>query len=63
MQADTREEAIARMRRALEEFTCTGVSTTIGFHQDLLRHQTFLAGTHRIDFVEQHLGADGQLLH
>src|SRR5207245_1405209 len=33
--ADTREEAIARMQRALEEYVIEGVATTIPFHQRL----------------------------
>ncbi|WP_438448809.1 acetyl-CoA carboxylase biotin carboxylase subunit [Gorillibacterium sp. sgz5001074] len=52
--ADTREEAIARMSRALSEFAIEGVSTTIGFHQKLLRHKKFIAGDFDIKFLEEH---------
>src|SRR5699024_2518848 len=37
----TREEAIARMRRALEEFIIDGVHNTIPFHLNLHRQETF----------------------
>ena len=33
--ADTREEAVARMKRALDEFIIEGVETTIPFHSNL----------------------------
>ncbi|MFC0214205.1 acetyl-CoA carboxylase biotin carboxylase subunit [Paenibacillus chartarius] len=50
----TREEAIARMKRALGEFAIEGVHTTIPFHLKLLEHRKFLAGTHDIKFLEEH---------
>ncbi|SDD18783.1 acetyl-CoA carboxylase biotin carboxylase subunit [Actinokineospora iranica] len=59
--ADTRAEAMARMDRALAEFDCAGVATTIGFHRALMAHPRFRAGTHRLDFVENHLTATGEL--
>ncbi|KIL41109.1 acetyl-CoA carboxylase [Gordoniibacillus kamchatkensis] len=52
--APTRGEAVARMKRALEEFAIEGVHTTIPFHLKLLDHRTFLAGTHDIKFLEEH---------
>jgi acetyl-CoA carboxylase biotin carboxylase subunit len=61
VRGDTRAEAIARMERALEEFDCAGVATTIGFHRELMRHAEFVAGQHRLDFVERHLRSDGRL--
>ncbi len=51
----TREKAIRRMRRALEEFYIEGIQTTIPFHLRLLEHPTFLAGTHDVRFVEREL--------
>lgn len=51
---ENRDEAIARMRRALAEFTIEGVRTTIPFHLKLLQHKRFLAGTHDIKFLEEH---------
>lgn len=42
--AQTREEAIAKMRRALEEFYIEGVKTTIPFHRQLLDNEDFIAG-------------------
>jgi len=42
--APTREEAIARMRRALTEFVITGVTTNIDFHLAILREPDFIRG-------------------
>lgn len=52
--ADTREEAVARMQRALAEFAIEGVHTTIPFHLKLLRHPKFLSGNFDIKFLEEH---------
>jgi acetyl-CoA carboxylase biotin carboxylase subunit len=59
--AGTRDEAIRRMDRALAEFVCTGVTTTIGFHRELLAHPQFRLGEHRLDFIERYLTHEGQL--
>lgn len=50
----TREEAIARMRRALSEFEISGVDTTIPFHLQLLNHDVFVSGDFNTKFVEEH---------
>lgn len=52
--APTREEAIAKMKRALMEFEIDGIHTTIPFHQKLLSHPTFLKGDFDIKFLEEH---------
>jgi len=50
-----REEAIARMRRALEEFVIEGVKTTIPFHQRILENERFRKGDFYTGFVEEEL--------
>jgi len=50
--AQTREEAINKMKRALEEFVIEGVKTTIPFHQQLMRHPDYLAGNYTTKFME-----------
>ncbi|KUG10087.1 acetyl-CoA carboxylase biotin carboxylase subunit [Elizabethkingia miricola] len=50
--AQTREEAIAKMRRALEEFYIEGVKTTIPFHRQLLDNEDFIAGNYTTKFME-----------
>lgn len=50
----TREEAIARMKRALEEFIIEGVHTTIPFHLKLLENETFVKGDFNTKFLELH---------
>jgi len=47
-----REEAIARMERALEETIIEGVSTSIPFHQAILKDPAFRAGDIHIDFLK-----------
>lgn len=49
-----REEAIARMKRALSEFAVEGVKTTIPFHMKLLDHPKFKQGDFDIKFLEEH---------
>jgi acetyl-CoA carboxylase biotin carboxylase subunit len=50
----TREEAIARMNRALEDFVIAGVKTTIPFHKKLLKHPEFISGNFNTGFLEEH---------
>ncbi|WP_336786858.1 acetyl-CoA carboxylase biotin carboxylase subunit [Paenibacillus sp. MMO-177] len=50
----TREEAIARMKRALAEFAIDGIKTTIPFHQKLLNHPVFVKGNFDIKFLEEY---------
>ncbi len=51
--APTREEAIAKMKRALDEFAIDGIHTTIPFHLRLLNHETFVRGDFDIKFLEE----------
>lgn len=51
--APTREEAIAKMKRALAEFEIEGIYSTIPFHQKLMKHPTFLKGDFDIKFLEE----------
>ncbi|MCR2820354.1 acetyl-CoA carboxylase biotin carboxylase subunit [Lederbergia panacisoli] len=50
----TREEAIARMKRALGEFVIDGIKTTIPFHLNLLENETFVSGDFNTKFLEIH---------
>ena len=50
--AQTREEAIAKMKRALDEFYIEGVKTTIPFHRQLMEHPDYLAGNYTTKFME-----------
>ncbi|MDE5412247.1 acetyl-CoA carboxylase biotin carboxylase subunit [Alkalihalobacterium chitinilyticum] len=50
----TREEAIARMKRALAEFEIEGIDTTIPFHLKLLSHEKFISGEFNTKFLEQY---------
>lgn len=50
--AQTREEAIAKMRRALDEFVIQGIKTTIPFHRALMDHPDFIAGNYTTKFME-----------
>ena len=48
-----REEAIRIMQRALEEFYVSPIKTTIGLHQEILRHPAFLKGAVSTHFLEK----------
>ncbi len=50
--AQTREEAIDKMKRALDEFVIEGVKTTIPFHRQLMEHPDYLAGNYTTKFME-----------
>lgn len=48
-----REEAIAKMKMALDEFIIDGIKTTIPFHKKVLNHPDFLKGNFSTDFIER----------
>ena len=47
----TREEAIAKMRRSLDEFVITGIKTTVPFHKKLMRDEKFQSGNFDTSFM------------
>jgi acetyl-CoA carboxylase biotin carboxylase subunit len=49
----TRDEAISRMRRALDEFKIEGIKTTISFHKKIFNHPEFIKGNFNTDFIEK----------
>ncbi len=49
----TREEALARLKRALDEFVIEGVKTTIPFHQKLIAHPDFISGNFDTGFLDR----------
>lgn len=52
--ADTREEAVSRMKRALDEFIIEGVHTTIPFHLQLMDNEVFKSGDFDTKFLEKY---------
>jgi len=50
--AQTREEALTKMERALSEYVIEGVSTTIPFHLQLMQNEQFRAGNFTTKFLE-----------
>ena len=50
--AQTREEAISKMKRALDEFVIEGINTTIPFHRQLMDHPDYIAGNYTTKFME-----------
>ncbi len=48
----TRQEALLRMQRALEEFIIEGVHSTIPFHKKVIASEQFQQGTYQIGFIE-----------
>ena len=49
--AQTREEAISKMKRALDEFVIEGIKTTIPFHRQLMDHPDYVAGNYTTAFM------------
>jgi acetyl-CoA carboxylase, biotin carboxylase subunit len=52
--ADTREEAVNRMKRALGEFIIEGVETTVPFHLNLMDNDVFKSGDFDTKFLERY---------
>jgi len=50
--AQTREEAINKMKRALDEFVIEGIKTTIPFHRQLMDNPDYVAGNYTTKFME-----------
>ncbi len=50
--AQTRDEAINTMSRALSEYVIEGIKTTIPFHQQLMRDENFRSGNFTTNFLE-----------
>lgn len=51
---ETRDEAIAKMKRALGEFAVEGIPTTIPFHLRVLDHEVFISGDFNTKFLEKY---------
>jgi acetyl-CoA carboxylase biotin carboxylase subunit len=51
--ADTREQALARMRTALSETVVEGIQTNIPLHRELMVDSKFMAGGTTIHYLEQ----------
>lgn len=49
--AQTREECIKKMQRALDEFIVEGINTTVPFHQQLLKNEDFIKGNFTTAFM------------
>ncbi|WP_109302173.1 acetyl-CoA carboxylase biotin carboxylase subunit [Aquimarina sp. AU474] len=50
--AQTREEAINKMKRALDEFVVEGIKTTVPFHRQLMDHPDYVSGNYTTKFME-----------
>ena len=50
--AQTREEAITKMQRALDEYVIEGIKTTIPFHQQLMVNEDFRGGNFTTKFMD-----------
>jgi acetyl-CoA carboxylase biotin carboxylase subunit len=57
-----RQQAIQVMLRALGEFVCDGIPTTLDFHRQLLAHPIFRSGDYHLDFLEKYMRPDGVLV-
>ncbi len=48
-----REEAIARMKRAIDEYTITGIQTTLPFGTFVMNHPNFISGDFNTHFIQE----------
>jgi acetyl-CoA carboxylase biotin carboxylase subunit len=55
VKGDTREKAIAKMRRALGEFEVDGIKTTIDFHKKIMDNKDFKANNFNTGYLEKFL--------
>lgn len=54
----TREEAINRMTRAIDEFQINGIETTLSFCKYAINHEAFVSGNFDTKFVDNHFTPD-----
>ncbi|UCE25304.1 MAG: acetyl-CoA carboxylase biotin carboxylase subunit [Candidatus Zixiibacteriota bacterium] len=52
VRARTRDQAVIKMRNALDEFIVEGVPTTVPFHRQIFQHPDFIAGDYDIGFLD-----------
>ena len=50
--AQSREEAISKMERALDEMIIGGIKTTIPFHKQLMKNEDFRKGNYTTKFMD-----------
>lgn len=60
---DTRDLALARMRRALSEYVVTGIRTNLAFHQEVLRDEAFLRGDYHTGYIAERTRSGSTLAH
>lgn len=53
-----RQEAIARMVRAIDEYTISGIETTLEFCKFVMQHEAFRSGDFDTKFVEKHFSPE-----
>jgi acetyl-CoA carboxylase biotin carboxylase subunit len=56
--AQSREEAINKMKRALDEFVIEGIKTTIPFHRQLMDEPDYVSGNYTTKFMESFVMKD-----
>lgn len=50
---ENREKAIAKMKRALEEFEVTGIKTTIDFHKKMMENPDFISNNYDTKYIDE----------
>ncbi|GEL77369.1 acetyl-CoA carboxylase biotin carboxylase subunit [Tenuibacillus multivorans] len=51
---NTRDEAVQRMNRALDEFVIEGIYSTVPFHKRMMNHPVFVGGEFNTKFLEEY---------
>lgn len=52
---ETREEAVAKMKRSLEELVVTGIETNIDFQYAIMEHPCFISNDYDTGFIQKHM--------
>jgi acetyl/propionyl-CoA carboxylase alpha subunit len=58
--APTRQEAIERMKRAIEEYIITGIQTTLPFGTFVMNHPKFIEGDFNTHFIQNYFQPDAE---
>lgn len=59
--ADKRDEAIQRMKRAIDEYQITGIESTLAFGKFVMNHPVFQDGSYTTNFVDSHFNTQTTL--
>jgi acetyl-CoA carboxylase biotin carboxylase subunit len=60
--APTRQKAIVRMRRAIDEYKFSGIESTLSFGKFVMDHEAFVSGNYDTHFVQKYFNPEKSLM-